>query len=315
MHITRRVWRTWCCGAVAENGNGGRPWNAAARGASNLRTYVCRISNADIPPLTARAVVKGRDHPRWRSIMLLSDVPRASSEGSTTTANVFTVYWMKWQKREREREGDGREEEKKSGKTSDEKGRETKRDDFRRRFHAPERVAGYRLKGILVNCPLFIVFSSFIAPSFVSTLFHRSRDRKGANRWTRVMKSSRRISIRIQRSVHLVLRRSNDDDKGHVHIYVYIRIWEISISNQIKSFPRKFFRHLENGGKKMCASLEVSRQRWRRGWLNTTIVCICISLCCNTFTFTSGTQRERECNKHPITSVALNSSYRAEPWS
>lgn len=73
--------------------------------------------------------------------MLLSDAPPARPLGSsTTTANVFTVY-----SDEVTKEMASRGKEKKNGETRGEKGRETKRDDFRRLFHTRGRI-GYRLK-------------------------------------------------------------------------------------------------------------------------------------------------------------------------
>lgn len=82
------------------------------------------------------------------------------------------------------------------------------------------------------------------------------------------------------------------------------RIWEIFISNQIKSFYTKILLSLEKR-RKMRVSRSVSIKTMKKMIKHTAVVL-------QHFAFTSRHgKRERECNKRPITSIALNSSYRA----
>jgi len=181
----------------------------ATRSVSNIRDLM------RIPIDDSSRLVKGRDRPRCRlNVAVYYVVVRRSMPVGRVGGDSECLYRVSGWSNKRNR----RTKERRAARRRREKERETKRDDFRRRFHARGHVGIGSAERNPRHCPLFIVFSSFITPSFVSTvLFPRDR-RKRANKRTRpVMKSSCRISIRSKNSSSISRSydvSSNDDDKG-----------------------------------------------------------------------------------------------------
>ncbi|CAL1675060.1 unnamed protein product [Lasius platythorax] len=160
-------------------------WSTVKRGSTRRieSTYVCQIS---------KCVYSSIDSPGCRQRARSSPVGGLLCRCPTFRA---PVGWVDDDSEclyrvpdEVTKEMAGRGEEKESGKTAretgGEKGRETKRDDFRRRFHARGRVVEYRFEKESSSTVHFSSFSrlSSCRRSFRPSLGETGPGRKGANR-------------------------------------------------------------------------------------------------------------------------------------
>lgn len=232
MHITRRVWRTWCS-AVAENRSRGRLGNDSVK-----RIEACLCGGSNAYSRWQLGLVKGRDHPRCCRLdvaVLLCRCPTSprrvepvDNGGGECLCRVHPDEVTK------EIVGRWEDEEDARGGERAEKGARNETWRFSSAL-SRARTCRYRIgwkeSSSLSTFHRFLVFHRAVVRFDGPVSTGSSKKRKTDER-ARRMKSSRRISIRSKNSPSISFRdvSSGDDDKGRRCI------WEISIANQIKNF-------------------------------------------------------------------------------